>query len=127
LPASGPAIRVVRERTAKTVRPGSAETVGPRKPDVVFNRETAAAYVGGYYSDELRALYEVVLSEGSLLLVHARHGRMRMIPIGEERFGVDGDVIVGASFSMQTGRAVGLQLEARSWGVTASFRRVKVD
>jgi len=120
--------QLVRERVARSLRrDGDSVVVAKRRPDVRFTELTAAPYVGAYYSSELRALYEVVLRDGRLVLEHPRHGSMPLIPLDDARFGVEGLGIVGARFARGGTRMEGLELEARAWGTSASFRHLPID
>ncbi|GMV03933.1 MAG: hypothetical protein AMXMBFR53_02150 [Gemmatimonadota bacterium] len=115
-------LEVVRAREgARTSR-----DVGTRVALPPFDAASAAPYVGWYVSDELHAVYQVVLGPEGLELRHARHGRMPLIPTGiGEGFGVDGDRVVAATFSRgPEGVATGMELRAKSWGATSYFRRI---
>jgi hypothetical protein len=125
LPASGPATHLVRERTPRSLRdPSGAPVRADRRPPRRFTDETAAPYVGTYYSDELDAFYRVERAGDALRLVNARHGALPLIDIGGDRFGVQGAGIAGAQFARAGERIVGLELEAVSWRTRASFRRI---
>ncbi|MEW5916081.1 MAG: serine hydrolase domain-containing protein [Gemmatimonadota bacterium] len=124
LPQRGPATRLVREATPQSLRgPNASNEVGERLPDSRFSPATARPYVGVYYSDELNTAYEVVLDGEQLALRHARHGKLPLAHLEGERFAVSGGGIVGAHFARAGNAAVAMELEARSWGVRASFRR----
>lgn len=124
LAANDAANRIVRERTAKSLRPPSAPVTGTRKSDRTFDAATAAPYVGSYYSDELGAMYEVRRRGARLYLSHPRLGDLPLLDLGSDDFGIDGGGLVKASFQRNGDTAGAMQLEARSWGVTAWFRRV---
>lgn len=122
--ADGQAVRLVREATARSPRQ-RPPAVAQRVAEVTFTEADAAAYVGWYFSDALQALYGVRrTAQGRLELLHPRHGVMPMALLEGERFAVDAEGIVGARFGRLGGEVVGMELEARSWGVRASFRRV---
>lgn len=123
----GRAHRIVIERTARSLhRDGDSITIATRLPDVSSDSTTARAYLGTYYSDELDALYEVRFDGRRLLLSHARHGVMPLVPVDSTQFVVEDHGIVGARFMREGDRVTGLELEARSWGVTSLFRRVSL-
>lgn len=103
---------------------GDSVQIAPRIPARTFPAESAARYEGRYYSDELEALYEVRSVGEALELRHPRHGAMKLVPLDGDTFAVEGAGIVQARFTSGGGRMVGLELQARSWGVTAGFRRV---
>lgn len=119
--APATALRV--ERTPRSIRrTGDSVQYAPRIATRVFDAASAAPFVGLYYSDELGALYEVRRAGEQLVLRHARHGDMSLTALGEARFAVEGDGIVGVRFTPGERHMAGLELEARSWGVTAGFR-----
>jgi CubicO group peptidase (beta-lactamase class C family) len=115
-----------REAVPRSLRRGDpASAVGERVGAPRYDRASAAPYLGWYVNDELRAVYEVALEGETLVLRHARHGSMPLIPLGDDRFGIGAGRVIGATFARPPdGPAVGLELEARSWGVRASFRRL---
>jgi len=121
---NGDVLRLTRESTPRSPRQ-RPRAVAERLADVTFDEAAATPYVGWYFSEELQALYGVQrTAAGQLALVHARHGVMPMTPLDGDRFAVDGTGIVGARFGRSGTEVVGLELEARSWGVRATFRRV---
>ena len=120
------ALRITR--TARSLRMGGDSIhVAPRIPDRTFPAELARRYEGHYYSDELEAVYEVRHRDDRLELRHPRHGVMALVPLDGETFAVEGEGIVRARFTSGGERMIGLELQARSWGVTAGFRRVDVQ
>jgi hypothetical protein len=124
--SDGSVSRIIREATVKSLR-GAQGTpaVGVRLPEQRFTSQSAAPYVGLYVSDELQTLYRVDLSGDRLVLVHARHGVLPLIPLDERRFAVNGGGIAGAHFAMQGDRMIGLELEAVSWGAKTTLRRIE--
>lgn len=125
LPRAGAASQVTVDRGPHSILAEAPPQTYTRIPDRQFAAATAAPFVGLYYSDELGTVYEVVTRDSRLELVHARHGRLTLIPLGEHRFAVQGAPIVGATFAPGEGGMIGLELEARSWGARASFRRLR--
>jgi hypothetical protein len=116
---------VALERTPKSLQRGRTErTEGVRIEERRFEPATAAPYLGLYHSRELEATYEVALRDARLELRHPRHGVMPLLPFGDDEFGVDADLIVSARFGRVGGKVVGLEIEARSWGAKASFRKI---
>lgn len=124
--SNGSVSRIIREATVKSLR-GAHRTpaVGVRLPEQRFTSQSAAPYVGLYVSDELQTLYRVDLSGDRLVLVHARHGVLPLIPLDERHFAVNGGGIAGAHFAMQGDRMIGLELEAVSWGAKTTLRRIE--
>jgi CubicO group peptidase (beta-lactamase class C family) len=126
LPERGSATNIVREPTPRSMRGVSSGSLrGERRDESVFTVESAAPFVGIYYSLELEAFYRVALERGRLVLVHARHGALPLVPLGPDRFAVQGGGIAGARFAGDGRRMTGLELEAVSWGTRAAFRRVQ--
>jgi CubicO group peptidase (beta-lactamase class C family) len=122
--ANGEVTRLVVERRLPDMEP--RRNVAERVQVDRFDTVSAAPYVGWYYSDELRATYEVALGEDGLELRNARHGAMPLIPLGTgEEFGVAARLVRGVTFSRATGgAATGMELRALSWDARSSFRRI---
>ena len=122
--ADGGVARLVVERRL----PGREPTreVGERVPAAPFDAVSAAPYVGWYYSDELRAVYEVALGAEGLELRHAKHRAMPLVPLGTGAdFGVAARLVRGVSFSRgPDGTAAGMELRALSWDARSYFRRI---
>jgi CubicO group peptidase (beta-lactamase class C family) len=113
------------ERTSRSIdQRADSIRIAPRLPTPVMPETELRRYEGVYYSEELGAHYEVRSGKDGLTLFHPRHGTMALTPLDELRFNVDGDGIVGVRFVPGGDRMAGLELEARSWGVTAGFRRL---
>ncbi|MDP6423221.1 MAG: serine hydrolase [Planctomycetota bacterium] len=44
-------------------------------------------FAGAFYSDELDTTYRLVVEDGKLVARHRRHGRISLLPLGQDRFG----------------------------------------
>lgn len=119
-----PAIEMVRDTSVRSRRRVTVPSAGARLPETGIDSVRAKRYTGYYASVPLRAVYEVVFEDNQLVLRHARHGDLRLIPLGGANYGVDSPEIVGLTFAESTNGAVGLELEARSWGTRAAFVRI---
>lgn len=116
---------VRRSEPSATLQQTAGEMVGVREAEVPFTDESAAPYVGWYYSPETLAWFEVLLRESHLVLRHPRFGEIPMARSQTERFVMESTAIVGAQFTMSpSGEATGVVLEARSWGTRTAFQRI---
>ena len=124
--ASGKVTAMARERTPQSMRnTGDSITVATRVMLPVLDAKAAAPYVGTYYSDELRAFYEVTYIGGVLVLRHARHGMMELRPLGDDEFALESRAVTRAKFGRAGTAVVGMELTAFSWDARASFRRLE--
>jgi len=121
----GRGVAITLERTEHSlIQRGPPARTG-RRIEVPSDSTSLSGLVGWYLSDELAALYQVRWRDGALRLWHPRHGELSLIPVDGKAFGVDSRQVARARFATdETGKGVGVLLEAYSWGVTASFRRV---
>ncbi|MGE0440438.1 MAG: serine hydrolase domain-containing protein [Gemmatimonadales bacterium] len=125
-PAAGPATGLVRETVARSLRRGGPDVPGERLPDPVpLDSAAAAPYLGWYVSDETGAAFRVGFRNGGLFLAHARLGEFPLMPRDGERFSIDSRLVASARFGRVGSRVVGLELEAFSWSVTGSFRKIE--
>ena len=104
---------------------GDSVTIAKRMTLPAFDSATAAPYLGVYYSDELNVFYEVLFGGSSLVLRHARHGAMNLVPLGNEEFGVDSRAVTRVRFGRAGKEIVGLGLRAFSWDAKTSFRKIR--
>ncbi len=124
--ASGKVTGMTRERTPRSMRQrGDSVTIVERMTLPALDSTTAAPYLGVYYSDELGAFYEVTFSGYGLVLRHARHGSMNLVPLGNEEFGVDSRAVTRARFGRAGKDIVGMELKAFSWDARAAFRKLR--
>lgn len=120
---NGGVVDLTVERRLPGMEP--SRRVGRRTQAEGFDPVSAAPYVGWYYSDELRAVYEVGLGEKGLELRHARHGVMPLLWLTGDDFGVASRLVRGVAFSRgPDGIATGLEMRALSWDARSYFRRI---
>ncbi|MEZ4588104.1 MAG: serine hydrolase domain-containing protein [Gemmatimonadales bacterium] len=128
LDANGRGQAITLERTDRSLIQRGPRTRTGRRVDVPSDSTALAGLVGWYLSDELATLYQVRWRDGALRLWHPRHGELTLIVVDGTAFGIDSRLIARATFAKdQTGKGVGLLLEAFSWGVSTSFRRVELS
>ena len=61
-----------------------------RLPDFDPRAVALEGYTGRYYSAELETAYTLVVEDGRLTAVHVRHDPLPLVPIGPDRFDVEG-------------------------------------
>ncbi|RRQ48167.1 class A beta-lactamase-related serine hydrolase [Maribacter algicola] len=54
--------------------------------DINTNTDGLNMLIGKYYSDELKAIYSISLREGKLFIDHARHGRIELTQLYNDKF-----------------------------------------
>jgi hypothetical protein len=83
-PSNGQVTTVMVEEDPRGVRGIPARRV----KTVSLTPEQRAAYVGDFYSDELRVVYRIDCRDGQLVLRHPR-GEVTLIPCGDDEFRSD--------------------------------------
>ncbi len=73
---------------ASGAAPGPAPAAGPASRPEPWRPDSAAlaAYAGRWYSDELEAVYTLVVRDGRLVARHRRHGDLPLTPVERDAF-----------------------------------------
>jgi CubicO group peptidase (beta-lactamase class C family) len=110
------------EVTQLTVHQGGPDMPAKRIQAVSPAPEELAEFVGDYYSDELGAIYTMIVQDGKLVAQHRRHNDIPLTPTVADEFSGGTWWFLGVRFSRDEHRKVtGFRLTG--WGV----RNVRFD
>jgi len=74
------------------------------------NTNDLNAFIGHYYSTEMKTIYSIFKEEADIFIEHARHGKMKLTQLYNTIFSTDGPVGVVEIKRSETGNVLGLTM-----------------